>query len=47
MTSRGMRSCLAALLAATLAPQVREARADDDDGPETIKIRSLSAAKVI
>jgi hypothetical protein len=39
-----MCSCLAALLAITLASQVREARADDDDdeGPQTIAIRSLS-----
>jgi hypothetical protein len=37
-----MHWCLAALLAATLAPHVREARADDDDGPQSIGIRSLS-----
>lgn len=41
MTSKGMRWCLAALVATTVASQVREARADDDEHQRLV-IRTLS-----
>jgi hypothetical protein len=41
MTATGIRSCLAVLLATALVPHAREARADDD-GPESIQVRTLS-----
>ena len=42
MTSKTMHGCLAALLATTLAPLVRDARADEDEGSERMAIRSVS-----
>ncbi|HZR07381.1 MAG TPA: DUF6351 family protein [Myxococcales bacterium] len=41
MTSARIRSFLAGLLAAALVPQAQEARADDD-GPQSIQMRTLS-----
>jgi Tannase-like family of unknown function (DUF6351) len=41
MSSRGIRSCLFALLATALVWQSREARADDD-APQSLQIRTLS-----
>ena len=40
--NKTMHGCLAALLATTLAPLVRDARADEDGGSERMAIRSVS-----
>lgn len=42
MTARPIRSCLAALAALAMVPDARDARAHDDDGPQSLQIRALS-----